>query len=310
MKRKTMLDKAREYIQYKHDLGFKFRSQAYEVESFAKYADLNAKGNPLTTKLAIQWATTPLSKKSYHATRLSVISGFAKFLIISDPRTELPPTGIFGSCFQRTPPYIYSYEEIARLMTTSAYEKQKKINTFTFSTIIGLLACTGLRISEVLALNNDDIDWKQMTLIIRGSKKLPMRLVPIDRSTLNRLKQYVICRDCTFSHSKNNKAFFLSIRGTRFAYPTISTAWQHLRLKTKTGINEKRLPRLHDFRHTFACNHLLNAYRENKDIDHAVHLLSVYLGHTSIKKTYWYLTGIPQLLELISHRVENNLKTK
>jgi len=309
VKSKTMLEKARDYIRYKHDLGFKYRSQTHLIESFAKYADINAKDRPLTTKLVLQWATTPSATKSYHTVRLRTISGFAKFLIISDPKTEIPPPGILGGYIQRTVPYIYSQEEIACLMTTSAYVKQRKINTLTFSTIIGLLSCTGMRIGEVLALNNEDIDWKQKTLIVRGSKKLPMRLVPIDRSTVNRLKQYAVSRDQAFP-DQNNKAFFLSVRGTRLAYPTICITWANLRRKTKTGINEKRPPRLHDLRHTFACNHLLNAYKENKCIDTAVHLLSVYLGHLSIKMTYWYLTGIPQLLELISHRVEKNIYTK
>ncbi len=165
-----------------------------------------------------------------------------------------------------------------------------------------------LRISELLALNDKDVDWSQKTLIILGSKKLPMRLVPLDRTVLNRLKQYMKCRDRAFPNRVDD-ALFLSVRGTRFSYSAISHAWFQLRLKTDTGKNAHRLPRLHDFRHTFACNHLMKAYSEHKDLDRAVHLLSVYLGHCSITKTYWYLTGIPQLLEMISARVENHINS-
>lgn len=308
MKRKSMQNKADEFIRYKRDLGYKYRSQAYEIKSFAQFADIHAPGRPFTVKMALQWATIPNSSKAYHLSRLNNLSGFARFLIISDPKTELIPKAILGSGFHRTTPYIYSSEEVLRLMTTSAYARPRKINTYTFSTIIGLLSCTGLRIGELLALNDEDVDWSQKTLIVRGSKKLPMRLVPLHSSAIDHLKQYVKCRDCVFPNSTDD-ALFLSSRGMRYAYPTISMAWVHLRLKTGIGKNEKRLPRLHDFRHTFACNHLLNAYKENKNIDTAVHLLSVYLGHGSIKRTYWYLTGVPQLLELISSRVEKQINS-
>lgn len=105
-----------------------------------------------------------------------------------------------------------------------------------------------------------------------------------------------------------DRAFFVSSFGRRYSKPGIQSIWNRLRSITDIGKNVPRAPRLHDFRHTFACNFLLKAYREKRDIDKAVHLLSIYLGHSSVIKTYWYLTGIPALMQLVSERVESNFK--
>ena len=309
MKRKPISDRVAEYIQYKRNLGFKYRGQAYELKSFGRFADIHARRCPLTIKLALQWAILPSTGKPYHSLRLRILSGLAKFLILHDPQTELIPTYMLGSHFQRTPPYIYTQNEIVQLMTSiGTHVDQKLFNNVTLSSIIGLLVSTGMRIGEVLALNDQDIDWKQNALVIRRSKKLPMRLVPLNRSVIYHLKKYKKQRDIFFPVKKDN-AFFTSTRGERYAYTTIRQAWARLRERTGIGKNEHRLPRLHDFRHTFACNHLLRAYKEKKNIDTAVHLLSVYLGHTSVKKTYWYLTGVPILLELVSQQVEKHIKS-
>lgn len=81
--------------------------------------------------------------------------------------------------------------------------------------------------------------------------------------------------------------------------------WQQLIRKTGIGIDGVNPPRMYDLRHTFACNYLLQSYKNQVDIDAAIHTLSVYLGHATIRETYWYLSGVPELMELSSGRVEN-----
>lgn len=155
--KRSMLKNANEYIRYKRSLGYVFGTEAWMIQSFGKYADSLAKGAPLTVKHAIQWATLPNTTKTYHAKRLDALRSFAKFLIVNDPRTELIPTRILGTSCSRTTPYIFSNKEIQQLVATKAYRYPKKLNNFTFSTFIGLLACTGLRVGEALSLQKNAV---------------------------------------------------------------------------------------------------------------------------------------------------------
>ena len=161
-----------------------------------------------------------------------------------------------------------------------------------------------MRIGEVLALNNGDVDLDEGIITVRHSKNLPMRLVPITDSAVDSLRRYQKARDKRFGHADASDAFFRSPRGGHLAYLTMMCAFT--RLRERIGLNKAsgRNPCLHDLRHTFACNHLLRAYRENRNIDNAVHELSIYLGHATLADTYWYLSGVPALLEQCINRGE------
>jgi integrase len=164
-----------------------------------------------------------------------------------------------------------------------------------------------MRIGEVLALGNGDVDLREGIITVRESKTLPMRLVPITECTAHKLHQYQEARDQCFGRAGESGAFFLSSWNRSLSYPSLNAAFGNI--LERAGLKNKETPprhlRLHDFRHTFACNHLLRAYRENLDIDNAVHELSVYLGHANIQSTYWYLTGIPALFEQCVMRFES-----
>ena len=151
---------------------------------------------------------------------------------------------------------------------------------------------------------NGDVDLEQGLITVRQSKNLPMRLVPITDCAVVQLRRYQKARDQRFGHSDDSHAFIRSPRGGHLGYGTMMWAFKQLRerigLKSASGRN----PCLHDLRHTFACNHLLRAYRENRNIDNAVHELSIYLGHATLASTYWYLSGVPALLEQCIKRGE------
>jgi len=309
MKRKTMLEIVSEYIRYKHDMGFGYRREFFDLRSFAKFADEYALGKPLTIKLAIQWATISQAGIQRHVSRIATLRPFAKYLCTIDPRTELIPGKILGPRPTRPEPYIFSNTEIVSLMETEVYPDRERWNN-TFSTIVGLLACTGMRIGEALALQCRDIDWNQKTVIVRNSKQLPMRLIPLDPSTMIQLLQF-----SRRWHGKQTKMgdvpFFASHNGGFILYPTFLYAWQ--RVLAKVGIIKKhhgKNPRLHDLRHTFACNQLLRAYKEKRNIEATINMLSIYIGHKSVIDTYWYLTGIPALLELSGRRFEEHIKNQ
>ena len=303
---KSMREKVEEYIRYKRGLGFK--CNAFALRSFAKFADKRAFGDPLTLKTAIQWATSSKAGQKRHADLIGRIGPFAKYLSMTDSRTELIPSKILGLQYSRAEPYIYSEAEIIRLMESNPYHL--KWGNDTFSSIIGLLACTGMRIGEVLAIKCCDIDWDKKVLIVRNSKKLPMRLVPLDPSTMIHLLEY--SRRWNGKQIKTgNEPFFVSCNGKTINYRAFYHFWKQALNKTGlAGVHHGKNPRLHDLRHTFACNQLLRAYKEKRNIEATLNTLSVYLGHKCVEKTYWYLTGIPALLKLSSKRFEEYVKSR
>jgi len=306
-----MTERVTQYLAHRRALGYRLYADGYLLRSFARYAERHAPDQPLTTLLALEWATEPKAgKRLYHAKRLDALRSFARYLVIFEPRTEIPPTGLLGPSFARTEPHIYTPEETAALICAALAMKPvteaSQANPLRNATIIGLLACTGLRIGEVLALNNQDVDLGHGIITVRQSKNLPIRLVPITDCTVCHLHAYQEARDRCLGASGKTEAFFHSAWEGHLAYETIFRVFQ--RIRKRVGLNGQkasgRAPRLHDFRHTFACNHLLRAYRENRNIDNAVHELSVYLGHANLQSTYWYLTGTPILFAECLKRFE------
>jgi integrase len=187
------------------------------------------------------------------------------------------------------------------------YQPSLRRDSFTgmrTATVIGLLACTGLRIGEALALKNSDVNLEERLLTVRQSKNLPMRLVPITDCAADQLRRYREARDKRFARCDASEAFVRSSRGGPLSYSGISSAFRRMRNRTSLKESLGRKPRLHDLRHTFACNHLLRSYREKRDMDNAVHELSIYLGHASLACTYWYVSGVPALLKLCAKRFE------
>lgn len=311
----SMLDKVNKYIEYRRGLGYKLHTDVFLLRSFAEHADRHAPGKPLTVEIAIEWATNTKTKsRTYPAKRLDVLRVFARYLAAFEPGTEIPPGRILGPSTSRVTPHIYTDKEITAMMRAAAKIKSAAIsartNPLRNSTMIGLLACTGMRIGEVLALENRDVNLDQGIIMVRESKNLPMRMVPITDCAVRHLCTYKKARDRCFGPATDSGAFFMSCRGGRLSPRSFFFAFDNVR--ERAGLNHRdssgRRPRIHDLRHTFACNHLLRAYRENRDVDDAVQDLSVYLGHVDAHATYWYLTAIPELLEHCVRRFENQFE--
>lgn len=308
----SMVEKVNSYIDHKLGLGYIYRTESFMLRSFANYADQYAPGKPLTIKLALEWATQPQTKsETYHAKRLDALRAFARHQATFEPDIEIPPGKILGPSCSRVSPHIYTNEETIALMRAALSIKPlalcAKTNPVRNATLIGLLACTGMRVGEVLALKNKDVDLADGIITVRESKSMPMRLVPIMECTVRKLLQYQEARDQCFGQAHESGAFFRSSWDRPLSYASFLVGFGSI--LERAGLNNKeasgRQPRIHDFRHTFACNHLLRAYRKNRNIDDAVHELSVYLGHANLQSTYWYLTGIPVLFEQCVMRFES-----
>ncbi|MBN2641377.1 MAG: tyrosine-type recombinase/integrase [Victivallales bacterium] len=297
----SMMMKVCQYIDYRRSLGNKLATESNVLKSFARYADTYAPDEPVSTKLVLAWIETSKAKRMCKAKRMDALRPFTRYLFAEDTHTEILPTHLLGRSFERTTPYIYTKEDIRALMhAADIVGRDYRLNHETYKTLIGLLACTGLRIHEALALNCSDVDLNENIITVRESKNLPMRLVPFEASTSIALLAYSRLRD---DRHRMGIPFFRGPWGGRLRYDTFTKVFRVIRKKANiTDGKGMATPTIYHLRHTFACNCLLNCYRANKDIDKSIHALSVYLGHSNLASTYWYLTGIPELMTLSAAR--------
>ncbi len=303
---KTMVARAEAYLLTRRAFGFQLRVEGGELLRFARYADGAGHRGAVTTALALRWAqeattATPL----YRARRLEIVRCFAKYQAAFEPKTEVPAVGLLGPAHRRTPPYIFSPREIERLVAAAGrLSAPSGLRARTYSSLIGLLACTGLRISEALRLGRVDADLDTGVLFIRQTKFCKSRLVPLHPSARVELQHYVACRDAIVP-SIAGATFFVSQSGRALPYRTVQWVMRKLFDEVvSSSAPTDRKPRIHDLRHTFACRRLLQWYRDGVDIDQRVAALSTYLGHAKVSDTYWYLTGVPELLAIAATRFE------
>lgn len=292
------------YLACRRRLGFQLKAEGEELLRFARYADEQGHTGPLTTDLAIAWAKLPPNvSRLYCARRLDVVRRLAQFRLIDDPATEVPPRGFFGPSYRRAPVHIYTAEQITALLSAAGQLRPAKgLRPRTFATLFGLLAATGLRISEALRLNIQDIDWSHERLTVQHSKFKGSRLLPLHASTVKALGAYDRFRR-QYTRNIPSDAFFVTERGTRLHYRR--TLMTFCGLRQKLGWDQfKPRPRIHDLRHTFAVRCLLGWYQSGENIDHHILALQTYLGHKKITDTYWYLSGIPALMALGAARFE------
>jgi integrase/recombinase XerD len=302
----SMVEKVREYLRVRRATGMRLRIEGQQLLSFAHFADRQRHRSPLTVALAVRWAcASPRAGPVGRARRLEVIRPFARYLCAFDERTEVPAPGLLGPAHRRRAPYVYTDHEISQLLTWAArLPPAKGLRSVTLRMLLGLLACTGLRPCEAIALRNADIDLQGGILTIRQTKFRKSRLVPIHASAARALRQYVRVRDQSVS-TVNDDAFFVLAAGVPLTLVQAERAFvwirHHLNWSVPAG---HRAPRLYDLRHAFACRRLQRWYADTVDVDNAITALATYLGHVKVSDTYWYLSATPELMALAAKRFE------
>lgn len=301
---RTMVSLVEEYIAHRRSLGFALRIEGQQLLSFARFADTDGHTGPVTIDLIVRWATQPTKRsRRYPARRLDTVRPFAHYRAAFDPRTEVPPRGLLGPARQRPIPHIYAPSELTALLSVAAQlPSPKGIRAATYTTLFGLLAASGLRISEALRLTRADVDLAGGVLTIRATKFRKTRLVPLHATTIDALRAYAHQRDRTVPYV-TTATFFISERGTALPYNTVRNLFCRLRARLRWDALTPR-PRIHDLRHTFACRRLEQWYVSGGDLAPRVAALATYLGHAKVSDTYWYLTGTPELLTLAVRRFE------
>lgn len=295
-----------DYLGLRNGLGFKMKDAKRDLPKFVSF--LKRRRSPsITTRLAVEWATEPqTAKPGYWAQRLSMARGFAKYLSGLDPHTEIPPARILPYGNRRRRPHIYTADEMRQLLkATRTSGTAGRIRPQTYATLFGLLAVTGLRLSEAINLDDGDVDLNGGVLTIQESKWRKSRLVPIHPTTIKRLALYQRERN-RLHPQRATPAFFILNNGNRPKVITVEK--EFLRVARRIDLRGPpgtKGPYLHDLRHTFAVSTLLNWYRAGADVECRLPELSTYLGHSRVAYTYWYLSAEPELLQLAATRLDH-----
>jgi integrase len=299
-----MAIKVEAYLAFRRGLGYRLKVEGGMLRQFAAFADRAGHRGPLTTELALRWATaTTSTDRLYAARRLEVVRCLARHVAATEPGTEIPGRGLLGPAHRRTAPYIYTDAEVASLMAAAGrLSPPGQLRPRTYETLIGLLATAGLRISEALHLGRQDADLPVGRLVIRQTKFRKTRLVPLHPTTTSALRAYAEARDRAVPLPGCDR-FLINSRGRSLAYSTARQTFrklcEHVRI---TGSH--RPPRLHDLRHTFACRCIERWSNAGVNLAHAIAALPVYLGHAKVTDTYWYLSATPELLAHAAKRFE------
>lgn len=301
----TLRNAVDEYLAMRRALGYQLHHAGLTLPPFVSFLEQHGKSH-ITTELALKWSQLPSSAKpSEWARRLSTVRGFARYRSTTDPRTEVPAWGLLPYRPARARPYLYTDEEIQRLMDAALrLAPTDGLRPWTYYCLFGLLTVTGLRISEVLSLLRPDVDLQEALLTIRHTKFDKSRLVPLHASTQQVLVDYARRRDRLLG-KQSIQYFFMSDRGRRLGGSAVRRTFY--KLSRQIGLrraSDHHGPRLHDFRHRFSVETLISWYRSGQDVGQRLPILSTYLGHARVTDTYWYLSLCPELMGLATARLE------
>jgi len=302
---KSLQNAIEDYIALRRSLGFKLDDMAADLTKFASF--LEQKAAPyITTALALEWAMQSTDHLPSHwARRLGFVRVFARHWSATDPRTEIPPAGLLPFRAQRARPYFYTEQEIQRLLAAAkSLSPASGLRPWTYHCLFGLLAVSGLRISEVIKLERQDVDFYQGVLTIRQTKFNKNRLIPLHISTRDVLSEYAEHRD-RLVPNPSSSCFLLNDCGRCLERSAVRRTFYDLsRQIGLRGPTDHTGPRIHDFRHRFALNTLIQWYRAGEDIERRLPVLSTFLGHAHVADTYWYLSIHPELMGLATERLE------
>jgi integrase/recombinase XerD len=302
---KALKEAVQDYLSLRRGLGFKLKRHSRLLKEFVSFLE-QADASQITSRLALQWATQPQHiQQAEWAARLSVVRGFARYWSATDPATEVPPEGLLPYRHRRAKPYLYSDEQVHQLLEAAKnMPTTHSLQPWTYHCLFGLLAVTGLRISEALNLRSTDVDWSEGILTIRDSKFSKSRLIPLHSSSLKVLSDYGARRDCLFAERKT-PYFFCSRYDGRLDEGQVRRVFYVISRQIGIrGASASHGPRLHDFRHRFAVQTLLRWHRSGEDVRRRLPVLSTYLGHSHVTDTYWYVNGTPELMEAVGQRLD------
>lgn len=301
-----------DYLAERRRLGFVLRSRDAFLAGFASYVARCHHRGPLTVELMTDWVRQGKDGQGSPETwtrRLGKLRSFVRYLKQFEPDTEVPEESTFGSEPGRVAPHIYHEDEIIELLAAARQlGPHGSLRPMTFETLFGLMASTGLRVSEAIHLRDADVDLKLGMLTIRQTKFAKSRQLPLHPSTVTALIHYRRQR-ARYVTTTANSPFLIGSRGRCLGQPLGDRQAHRVfnALRDSFGwVNRgaHAAPRLHDLRHTFAVRRMLLWHADGTDIEQMMLALSTYMGHAEIFYTYWYLSAVPELMAMAGGKFE------
>lgn len=303
----SMQSLVQEYLDERRRLGFALAIAGTQLMAFARFADAAGHRGPLTAAIVLAWARDEATRATRitWSRRLEIVRPFAKHRARLESGTHVPACGLFGRAHRRLAPHIYTNAEIADLLAAARrLPPTGTLRPATYETLFGLIAATGLRLSEALHLRCCDVDPDSGILTVRQTKFCKSRLVPLHPTTADALARYRVVRR---RHVPEAPDAFIFVSPTGAGLPTRTVHSVFERLRARLGWvarGDHAVPRIHDLRHTFICRRVILWHEHGADIDNAMAALSTYVGHAKVSDTYWYLTGVPDLMAVAGRRFE------
>ena len=288
------------YLAVRRAMGFAMKWSGNLLRSFAAFSD--AQGQPrIRSEVAIKWAGWAPSART-RARRLGLVIRLARYLRAEDQDHEVPPPAFGREERPRRTPYIYSREEVQGLVQAASEVERynPEYRALTYRTFFGLLACTGMRLSEAINLRLEDIT--EDGLVIRNTKFGKSRLIPLHPTAQTALERYLPKRRLFAPFDDH---VFVSLRKHKLlrhdAYVVFRKSIEKVGIQRHSGLPR---PTIHALRHTFAVRALETCPDDRDRITQHMVALSTYLGHSDIKHTYWYLEATPELMRNIAESTQ------
>lgn len=307
----SLTQRIEQYLAERRRLGFELHHMGQALVRFARHVAASGHRGELTVEVMAAWARRAKGgrgDRSTAARALRLLRPFMRWLQQFEPATEVPDEATFGPIPGRMAPHIFRDDEIEALLD-AAGRLGPPLRSTVMRTLFGLISCTGLRISEAIGLADADVDLNAGVLTVRCSKFGKSRMVPLHPSAIAALRAYR--RERTkYVPADPAGPFFISTRGCRLGR-SLSDRQAHRvfdQLRRKLGWvprGSHGAARIHDLRHSFAVRRLLLWYEQGENVHRHMLALSTYMGHVKVSNTYWYLTGVPELLQLVGGRFEH-----
>ncbi len=311
-RRRSLQARIDDYLAERRRQGFHLRSRETFLSGFARFVATKRHRGPLTEELMAEWVR---GGKNGHgdmgtwASRWGRLRHFIRYLQQFEPDTEVPDASLFGPEPGRVAPHIYREHEIVDLLAAArTLGPVGSLRPSTYEALFGLMASTGLRVSEAVHLRDADVDLKRGMLTILQTKFAKSRQLPIHHSTVNALARYRKQRERHLPTTAG-MSFLIGSRGRRLGLPLSERQAHRVFTALRDGLGwinrgGHEAPRLHDLRHTFAVRRLVRWYADGAEVDQKMLALSTYMGHAEIFYTYWYLTAVPELMAITAGRFE------
>lgn len=299
----TMTD----FVTYKRIEGFDYSAQAVCLRYFDRFLSQQRHNQTTLNRQIVDAYVVDTAKQAPNTryNRLSIVRVFSRYLhqfaagsyVLHEQPTKRPSLPRW---------YLYSSHDIAMLLRNAKMlGPAGSLRSHCFYMLIGLLYVTGLRIAEALALNINDIDTSCGSLFVRRGKFGKERYVVLAPSTLQAVEKYLRQRTA-YEPSGVNTPFFLTTAtttsGTRLKYSTAAQTFRQMVRQCGIDRDVQQPPRLHDLRHTAACNCLLKWYDEGEDVNTKLPILATAMGHVNIECTQVYIHITSRLLEQAAQR--------